>query len=66
VNALGRTKDAIGEWHDWEELVAISEKILDHGAQCHLVQQLKAIAAEKYQSALSHAVLLRKRYLGAA
>jgi len=66
VNALGRTKDAIGEWHDWEELVAISEKILDHGAQCHLVQQLKAIAAEKYQSALSNAVLLRKRYLGAA
>lgn len=64
MDALGQTKDAIGEWHDWEELVAIAEKVLDHGARCHLIQQMRAIAAEKYQKALTQAEQLRKRYAG--
>lgn len=62
VDALGTVKDAIGEWHDWEELVGIAEKVLDHGAQCRLLQQLKATTREKYGTALSKAEQLRRRY----
>lgn len=64
VDTLGKVKDAIGEWHDWEELVGIAEKNLDHGARCKLIQQLKATTREKYETALSEAEQLRKRYLG--
>lgn len=64
IDALGHVKDAIGEWHDWEELVGIADKVLNHGAQCRLIQQLKATAREKFESALADAQQLRKRYFG--
>ena len=64
INALGDVKDAIGEWHDWEELVGIAQKVLDHSSQCKLVQQLRSTSHERYDTALSQAEQLRKRYLG--
>lgn len=41
VKRLGAVKDAIGEWHDWEELVAIAADVLEGGSQSGLVQQFK-------------------------
>ena len=41
VEDLGQVKDAIGEWHDWEELVGIASKLLDHGSRCLLLAELK-------------------------
>ena len=64
LDALGSVKDVIGEWHDWEELVGIAEKTLDHGTQCKLTQTLKATTQKKFDNALSEAEQLRKRYLG--
>jgi CHAD domain-containing protein len=64
LDALGSVKDVIGEWHDWEELVGIAEKTLDHGTQCKLTQTLKATTQKKFDNALSEAEGLRKRYLG--
>src|SRR5882762_5702393 len=29
IDALGEVKDSIGEWHDWEELIAIANDLLD-------------------------------------
>ena len=29
VDALGEVKDAIGEWHDWSELAAVANDVLD-------------------------------------
>lgn len=66
VESLGKVKDAIGEWHDWQELAGIAEKTLDHGAQCKLIRQLKATTREKYETALSEAEQLRERYLGSS
>lgn len=66
VDALGDVKDGIGEWHDWQQLVSIAERVLHHGAQCKLVQDLKNITRNKYGSALSQAEQLRRRYLGIA
>jgi CHAD domain-containing protein len=62
VEALGENKDAIGEWHDWEELKAIAAKILDHTTGCQLRRELNEIAQQKYESALSSANKLQKTY----
>ncbi len=63
VEDLKQVKDAIGEWHDWEELVSIAGKALAHGGRCSLVAELKKIANDKYQHALTLAHHLRKQYL---
>lgn len=63
VNVLGEVKDAIGEWHDWQALVEIAKEILDHGAQCRLIRQLKNTADSKYEAALLLAQKMRKQYL---
>jgi CHAD domain-containing protein len=62
VESLGKIKDEIGEWHDWEELNSIAAKILDHSAGCKLQRQLKEITQQKYESALSSANKLQKAY----
>jgi CHAD domain-containing protein len=63
VQQLEGVKDAIGEWHDWEELVAIATKTLDHGPSCALIKELKTSCDEKYESALSLTEHLRSHYL---
>jgi len=63
VDDLGEVKDAIGEWHDWEELVPIAQEAVDHGNRCELLAELKRIAKGKYEHALALVRTLRKRYL---
>lgn len=63
---LGKVKDAIGEWHDWEELVSMGRKALDHGGRCALIAELKRIAGRKYADALGRARDLRRDYLRSA
>jgi CHAD domain-containing protein len=63
IDVLGEVKDAIGEWHDWEELVAIAARVLNHGANCKLLSKLKEVSREKYDHALSLAVRMRKQFL---
>jgi CHAD domain-containing protein len=63
VDTLGEVKDAIGEWHDWQELAAIAQKVLGHGPGCNLIRQLKQTTEKKYESALQSAEQMRKQYL---
>ena len=63
VEDLGKVKDAIGEWHDWEELVSIAQKELKHGNRCRLLSELKRIAGRKYDHAFALAQALRTKYL---
>jgi CHAD domain-containing protein len=63
VGTLGEVKDAIGEWHDWEELVVIASDVLDDGPQASLVQQLKKISDEKFEQALSITNKMRSTYI---
>jgi CHAD domain-containing protein len=63
IDVLGEVKDAIGDWHDWEELVAIAPRVLNHGANCKLFAKLKEISGEKYDRALSLATRMRKQFL---
>jgi CHAD domain-containing protein len=64
VDKLQEVKDAIGEWHDWEELVAIASGILDHGAECKLLPKMKATSAEKYERALLLTNEMRAKFIG--
>jgi CHAD domain-containing protein len=63
VESLGEVKDAIGEWHDWEELVAIAKEVLDHGSNCQLQRQLCKIADGRYRNALELSQRMRKKFL---
>jgi hypothetical protein len=63
VNDLADVEDAIGAWHDWDELVGIASKLLDHDKHCLLLEDLKRIAEIKYDHALSKALRLRKTCL---
>lgn len=64
VEKLQEVKDAIGEWHDWEELLAIASDILDHGAECKLLPKLKATSEEKYNRALLLTNEMRAKFIG--
>lgn len=59
IDDLGNVKDAIGEWHDWEELASIAEKVLAHRTGCGVQAELKRIAGQKYDHALRLAQELR-------
>jgi CHAD domain-containing protein len=63
IDSLGEVKDAIGEWHDWEELIVIAADLDEHGPNCKLVEELKKISQRKYEHALSLTNQMRKDYL---
>lgn len=63
MEALTRTKDAIGEWHDWEEMVDIATDVLDHGPNCRLIRKLRVIRDTKFQEAVRVAEHLRNTHL---
>jgi CHAD domain-containing protein len=63
VKKLQEVKDAIGEWHDWEELVAIAADVLDEELQLGLVRQLKKISEKKFAHALTVTNELRSSYV---
>ena len=62
LDALGEVKDAIGDWHDWVELLRISRKVLDPGLDGQLLQRIDEIRNEKLRQALTAANQLRARY----
>jgi len=65
VETLGEVKDAIGEWHDWEELVSIAGEVLEHGVRCALIAKLKEVSSEKYDRALAVTSKMRKHLVHA-
>jgi len=63
VEKLKQVKDAIGEWHDWQELLSIAGKVLDHGGNCRVLQELKSICDHKFEHALVVTNEMRMQYL---
>jgi CHAD domain-containing protein len=63
MEKLGEVKDAIGEWHDWEELIVIATNLLNHGGTCKLLQHFKSTSDSKFEHALSLTRQLRRDYL---
>ncbi len=60
VNELGEVKDAIGEWHDLEELVLIARNVVRQGGRSKLIRQLKKTADARFSKAVTVAQHLRK------
>jgi CHAD domain-containing protein len=60
---LGEVKDAIGEWHDWDELTGIATNLLSHGKSCRVMKYLKRRRDSKYEHAQEVVGELRRRYL---
>ena len=60
---LSEAKDAIGDWHDWEELVGVASDVLSHGKNCKLLRKLKETADSKFEHAVQVAETLRRNYL---
>ncbi|HVB55036.1 MAG TPA: CHAD domain-containing protein [Candidatus Acidoferrales bacterium] len=63
MDALGESKDAIGEWHDWEQMIAIAAELLDHEPECTVLTTLRTISREKYDLALSVTNRMREQYV---
>ena len=66
IDALGEVKDAIGEWHDWQELAALAEKQLGHTRGCELLRSFEAIRDQKFKHALSVTNRMRERYFSSS
>ena len=63
VKMLGDVKDAIGEWHDWQELGGIAKKVLIHGPRCEVLRLIGSMNRTKFEHALSLANRMRQEYL---
>ena len=63
IKMLSTVKDAIGEWHDWEELVNLAKETVNHGPECGLLSQIEQVAAKKFVIAMDRTQAMRKRYL---
>jgi CHAD domain-containing protein len=63
IDQLDECKDAIGEWHDWQELEKKAAKLLRNHPNCEMRHRLSAIQREKYESALSITNRMRRKYV---
>ena len=63
VGILGEVKDAIGEWHDWQEFAIIVGKVLNHGSRCQLLREVRRITDTKYSRAMTLTETMRKEFL---
>lgn len=61
--ALGRVKDQIGEWHDWQQLAEVAAGFLGPRQDRALLTQIGRIGKQKLRQALAASNALRKRYL---
>jgi CHAD domain-containing protein len=53
IETLGRVKDAIGEWHDWQHLLAIAREDLPHRSECKLIPLFQTTTQQKLKLALA-------------
>lgn len=63
VAALGKVKDQIGDWHDWQQLSGFARTALDAREDRALLEQIEQTGERKLEDALAEAGALRKRYL---
>lgn len=63
LKSLTEVKDKAGEWHDWEELIALTRKDLKKKWRAPLLAQMSRIAERKFREATRSAHELRSRRL---
>lgn len=55
IETLGQVKDAIGEWHDWQQLEMIGRDLLPHGSRCKLILLFQKTTQQKLKRAIAAA-----------
>jgi len=65
IDELGKVKNQIGLWHDWNELCGITAEVLDHGASCPIAAQIRERTRHELRKALDAANRMRAEYLSA-
>src|SRR5271157_1925804 len=55
IDALGKVKDQIGDWHDWQQLGKIAEKLLNPQEDRATLKKIEEIGKKKLNKALSAA-----------
>jgi CHAD domain-containing protein len=63
VSALVDVKDEIGDWHDWQQLAKIAQKVLDPQADGAALKKIEGIGKKKFDQALAAAQTMKTRYL---
>jgi CHAD domain-containing protein len=64
VSMLEETTDAIGEWHDWSQLVEIATEVLKQHPNCAVLSAIRSAASTTRHHALHVANTMRKKSLG--
>jgi len=63
LEALGKVKDQIGDWHDWQQLAGFARQFLDARKDRALLAQIERTRKQRLGRALDSANALRARYL---
>ncbi len=58
--ALADVKERIGEWHDWQQLAAMANEVLDPIHDRELLERIEATGGQKLAEALAAANALRR------
>jgi CHAD domain-containing protein len=53
MRKLKSTQDALGDWHDWQELTERAEKRFSDRASCHLLSEARTVLSSRYSDAIS-------------
>jgi len=53
ISELKLVQDAVGEWHDWQELTATAEKRFADRVNCALLREVRALLSARHSSATS-------------
>jgi CHAD domain-containing protein len=58
LEQLKSVQDAVGEWHDWEELTKPAEKRFADRVNCALLREVRALFAARESAAVSAVIRL--------
>jgi CHAD domain-containing protein len=64
VDALGKVKDEVGDWHDWQELARIAKGVLDPEEDGAALRKIEEIGGKKFRHALATANTVRGEFFG--
>jgi CHAD domain-containing protein len=64
VDALGKVKDQVGDWHDWQELARIAKGVLNKKEDGPALNKIEEIGKKKFEQALATTNTVRKQYFG--
>ena len=65
IDALGKVKDEVGDWHDWQELARIAKGVLDPEEDRAALKKIEEIGSRKFKHALVTANAVRSEYFRA-